>query len=370
MQTLIKLDEKSNTLFCLGDWTLTNIKQLNKEFPNKIKLLKQSIQLDGNNITHMDSAGAWLIASTIKALAQKKIELSLVNFSKQHNELLSLANHQLDKESKLVATNPLSAIQTLGKYSLMQFNELIEFANFIGEVSIDALRQLRNPFKWRFSSIMNVINVTGTGALPIVALLSFMIGIVISYQMGNQLRNYGANVFIVNLLGLSVLREFGPLITAIMVAGRTGSAYTTELGIMKINQEIDSLNTMGFSANALLIIPRFIGLLIVMPLLTMWANIFGVMGGMVMAQNMLGISWLDFLMRFRAEIPIKTLVIGLLKAPLFALIIASVGCFQGMKVYGSAESVGTRTTKSVVLAIFFIVVVDALLSVLLSKYKL
>jgi len=197
-----------------------------------------------------------------------------------------------------------------------------------------------------------------------------MIGVVISYQMGNQLRNYGANVFIVNLLGLSILREFGPLITAIMVAGRTGSAFTAQLGTMKLNQEIDALNTMGVTPGQLLLLPRLLGLFIALPLLTMWANIFGVLGGMLMANNMLGITAIDFLHRFKVEIPMRALLIGLGKAPVFALLIGSIGCFQGMKVAGGADSVGKQTTRSVVLAIFFIIVADAIFSIIFSRLKL
>jgi len=370
MQAFITVDEQKKTLKLSGDWNLAHVNQIKKEFDAKIKHIKQAVTIDGGSIVKMDSAGAWLIASTVQTLSQQHIKVNLGQFNPQHQELLALANKQLAKNNQLPSKGALSPIAVLGKYTIEQTTEFIQFVSFIGEITLEGVRQLKNPFNWRWKSIMNVINVTGSRALPIIALLSFMIGIVISYQMGNQLRNYGANVFIVNLLGLSVLREFGPLITAIMIAGRTGSAFTAEIGIMKINQEIDSLNTMGFNATALLILPRLIALFVVMPLLTMWANIFGIIGGMVMAQNMLDITWLDFLSRFQREIPLKTLLIGLLKAPLFAIIIATVGCFQGMKVYGSAESVGSRTTKSVVVAIFLIVIVDALLSVVLSKYKL
>lgn len=369
-QDFIKTEQAGTLFSCHGHWHLSTINKIKVEFEKKIVGSKNDITLDGSDINTMDSAGAFLIAYYDKVLAAKNTHITLVNFNPQHEELFSFAKKQLQKNNDIKAVQPLSAIQTLGKHSIEQFKEMIDFLNFIGRISIEGLRQLKNPFQWRWSSVMNVINATGASALPIIALLSFMIGIVISYQMGNQLRNYGANIFIVNLLGLSVLREFGPLITSIMIAGRTGSAFTAELGIMKINQEIDALNTMGFQADALLILPRIIGLLVVMPLLTVWADIFGVLGGMVMAQNMLDIPWLDFLRRFKETIPLRALVIGIGKAPLFGLIIASVGCFQGMKVHGSAESVGTRTTRSVVLAIFLIVIVDAFLSVLLSKYQL
>lgn len=369
-QHFVKVDRESSLFSCHGDWTLSNLKAIQTELDISIKRANKSITLQGNDISKMDSAGAWLIANQIKQLTKHDIKSELVHFNEQHEQLLALANEQLNKNNVIPEVRNLNMIQTLGKNNIEQFSELKDFLNFIGKLSIDSLGSLINPFRFRWNSVMSIINKTGTSALPIIALLSFMIGIVISYQMGNQLRNYGANIFIVNLLGLSVLREFGPLITAIMIAGRTGSAFTAEIGIMKINQEIDALNTMGVSSNSLLILPRILGLFIAMPLLTVWADIFGIIGGMVMAQNMLDVSWFDFLRRFKETIPLRAFIIGLGKAPLFALIIAGVGCFQGMKVRGSAESVGTRTTKSVVIAIFLIVIVDAFLSVLLSKFKL
>jgi phospholipid/cholesterol/gamma-HCH transport system permease protein len=197
-----------------------------------------------------------------------------------------------------------------------------------------------------------------------------MIGVVITYQMGLQLKNYGANIFIVDLLGLAILREFGPLLTAIMVAGRTGSAFTAHLGMMKLNQEIDALNTMGVTPGELLLLPRIIGMLIVLPLITVWADIVGVFGGMVMSNNMLGITWYDFLHRFPKVIPLRALLVGLGKTPIFALLIASIGCFQGMQVKEGAASLGQNTTRSVVLSIFFIIVADAIFSVIFSKMKL
>jgi phospholipid/cholesterol/gamma-HCH transport system permease protein len=155
-----------------------------------------------------------------------------------------------------------------------------------------------------------------------------------------------------------------------MVAGRTGSAFTAQLGTMKINQEIDALNTMGVTPAELLLLPRIIGLIITLPLLTMWADIFGTMGGMIMAHNMLGITPHDFLLRFEHVIPLRTLLIGLGKTPVFAMLIATIGCFEGMRVHGSADSVGQQTTRSVVLAIFFIIVADAIFSIVFSKMGL
>lgn len=188
--------------------------------------------------------------------------------------------------------------------------------------------------------------------------------------MGLQLRNYGADIFIVDLLGISLFREFGPLITAIIVAGRTASSFTAQIGTMKIKEEIDALQTLGIEPAELLILPKCLALMVVLPLLTVWADIFGVFGGMLMSQHMLEITFGDFLHRFQSAVSISSFVTGMVKAPVFGLIIAAIGCYQGLQVKQSAESVGRHTTQSVVEAIFCIVVVDAIFSILFSYLKI
>jgi phospholipid/cholesterol/gamma-HCH transport system permease protein len=193
---------------------------------------------------------------------------------------------------------------------------------------------------------------------------------VLAYQLGTQLKNYGANAFIVNLIGEAVFREFGPLITAIIGAGRTSSAITAQIGTMKINSEIDALKTMGFSPFDILVIPRVIAALIAFPLLMVWADIFGVLGGMIMTKAYFGMQYWDFLGRFKSVIQVKVLMIGLSKGPTMGLIIALVGCFQGFQVTQTADSVGIQTTKSVVQAIFLIIIVDAIYALIYSKLGL
>lgn len=368
--TFVEFDEKKSILVCSNAWDLAHYPEIQAEL-KKIRWPKQgTLLLDGQLITKMDTSGVWLLNQWVKKLSDSGLKVQLKNFSSQAAELMVLVEKK-SKNGLSITVPPLSnQLVRLGHYSVERMIEGRNYLNFVGKLSFQFVWAFLNPFRWRWNEVAGVIQKTGIQALPIIALLSFMIGVVISYQMGNQLRAYGANVFIVDLLGLSVLREFGPLITAILVAGRTGSAYTAQLGIMKINQEIDALDTLGVAPGELLIIPRIVGLAIVMPLLTIWADIFGIIGGMVMANTMLGISWYDFLQRFQYEIPLRALLIGIGKAPVFALIIASIACFQGMQVIGSSESVGRLTTRSVVLAIFFIIVADAVFSVIFSKFQL
>lgn len=367
---LIRYDADQRRLNCQGIWTLKYIPHIKKAL-QKISLpLSGLIIIDGRDVTIMDSAGAWVLIQALKQIEQSGLNIQLDHFTDQHTKLISIIKKEASSQTLIPVANASSKLASIGQYAVEQLDEFGAFLSFTGFLTYEWYRVILKPKHWRWNEIAGIIYKTGFQALPIIALLSFMIGVVISYQMGNQLRAYGANIFIVDLLGLSVLREFGPLITAIMVAGRTGSAYTAQLGIMKVNQEIDALNTMGITPAELLILPRIIGLMIALPLLTIWADVFGILGGMVMANNMLDIRFYDFLWRFQHEIPVRSLVIGLGKTPIFALIIASIGCFEGMRVKGSADSVGTQTTRSVVLSIFFIIVADAIFSVIFSRLNL
>lgn len=369
-QALVRLDAQARRLICRGAWNLANLVKIKTDL-KKIAWPKQGeLIVDGQAVNQMDSAGAWLLNYLLKEISSLGLKPQLQRFSEQAQELLTLVAKRTASPIEVPVIKRHNSIERLGRATIDQLLEFKNFLGFTGELAFEFARGIFHPGRWRWSELAAVIDKTGFQALPIIGLLSFMIGVVISYQMGNQLRNYGANVFIVNLLGLSVLREFGPLITAIMVAGRTGSAFTAQLGTMKLNQEIDALNTMGVTPGQLLLLPRLLGLFITLPLLTMWADVFGVLGGMLMANNMLGITGYDFLHRFQHEIPMRALLIGLGKAPIFALLIGSIGCFQGMMVQGSADSVGKQTTRSVVLAIFFIIVADAIFSVIFSRLKL
>lgn len=372
LQDFISFDQRSNTLACKGEWNFKNITELLTLLDKKSIPAQTTINIDGEHIKKLDSAGVWLLTNGITKSTGKKVNILSDTFSKQQQKLLKLVkkDSQSSQEQEISEPDHLNIIQKIGKYGIVQIREFHQFLSFIGELFFDATRMALNVTMWRWSSMASVVNKSGAQAMPIIALLSFMIGVVIAYQMGNQLEKYGADIYVVDLLGLSVLREFGPLITAIMVGGRTGSSFTAQIGIMKINLEIDALKSMGIKPTQLLLIPRIAGLFVVVPLLTIWADIFGILGGMVMANQMFDIGWYDFMLRFQKEVPLRSLIIGLAKAPVFALIIASVGCFEGMKVHGSAESVGVRTTRCVVLAIFFIIIFDALVSVLLSRYKL
>ncbi|HPE73607.1 MAG TPA: ABC transporter permease, partial [Candidatus Competibacter sp.] len=226
------------------------------------------------------------------------------------------------------------------------------------------------PRRFRWRALFGNVETAGIHALPIVALLAFMMGVVIAYQGGRQLEFYGANIFIVELVSLTMLRELAPLITAIIVAGRTGSSYTAQIGTMQVTEEVDALRTIGIPPMNLLVLPKLLALVVALPLLTLFADALSVFGGMVMAQIMLDVSYGDFLDRFPQVVTLTSFLIGIGKAPVFAAIIALVGCYQGFQVRGGADSVGRQTTVSVVQSIFLVIATDAVFSVMLGSVGL
>jgi phospholipid/cholesterol/gamma-HCH transport system permease protein len=363
--------QQKNQIDCFGSWTLYSIHKQNLD--HAFKKLNRSttspIILNAESITHMDSSGAWQLYQWKKQLAKKR-DVQLIGLNKKHKTLFTMVEQAAPQLKPLPYPKSYTGLALLGKKTIEQWQELKSFLRFIGKTFITAWQTVWHPSQLRGRAILSIIENTGLDALGIIALLSFMIGIVLTYQMGFQLKNFGATLFIIDLLGLAILREFAPLLTAIMIAGRSGSAFTAQLGMMKIKEEIDALSTMGVLPSQLLILPRIWGLLIALPLLTVWADIFGLLGGMAMTHNMLNISYTDFLQRFPKVVSLSSLIIGVGKAPVFALIIASTACFQGLRVSGSADSVGRQTTRSVVQGIFFIIVTDALFSILFNKLNI
>lgn len=363
----LTLSEDGSTIYLTGDWNAAGIKALSTSYQQIVWPAQQAIVIDGDAITTLDSAGAWLLSKIIIDLHAHDIETSLRHFPEEQLTLLKLVQDKADEITAPVKPRKLpNWFYIIGERAHEKFKQIDLFLMFIGELTLTGLKSLRYPHRIQWRSMINAVDETGYRALPIIALLSFLIGIVLTYQMGLQLKIYGANIFIVNLSGMAILREFAPLITAVVVAGRTSSAFTAQIGTMVVNEEVDALRTMGLSPMDRLVVPKILGLIIAFPLLTFWADGFGIFGSMVMAKGMLGINYYDFLSRFQTVVDIDNYYIGLIKAPFFAAIIAGVGCFQGFRVGFSAESVGHQTTKAVVQAIFLIIIADAIFSVIFS----
>ncbi|MGH7116504.1 MAG: MlaE family ABC transporter permease, partial [Stellaceae bacterium] len=257
-------------------------------------------------------------------------------------------------------------VARIGEVSLGLVARAGGILGFLGLVVETALRLLRHPGRLRWTAMVAQMEQTGVNALAIVGMLSFLVGVVIAYQGADQLRHFGAEIYTVDLLGVSVLRELGVLMTAILIAGRSGSAFTAQIGTMRVNEEIDALRTIGLDPIEVLVIPRLFGLLLSLPMLTIYANLMGLLGGCLMAWGVLGITIPQFVHELQTALSPRTFWIGVIKAPFFAAIIATIGCYEGFQVSSSAESVGRLTTLSVVEAIFLVIVADAVFSVFFS----
>jgi len=319
-------------------------------------------------VDRMDTAGAWLIERTRARLAEAGGEFSFAGVTPDHQRLLDRV-----KEAGKAETLPetphhtlLDVVARLGKGTIGALERGFELLNFLGAVVIAMGRVLVRPRRIRFTSFVSHIEQVGLDAMPIVGLITFLVGIVLAYQGVDQLRRFGAEVFTVDLVAVSALREMGILLTAIMVAGRSGSAFTAQIGTMQVNEEVDAMRTMGLDPIEVLVLPRVMALVVSVPLLTFFANMMALIGGGLMAYLLIDITPSQFAVQVRDAITMWTFWVGIIKAPVFAFIIGMVGCFEGLKVQGSAESVGRLTTQSVVESIFLVIVFDALFSILFS----
>ncbi len=345
-----------------------------KSFYSKVKALKQKnfsfVSVDCSDMKSLDFAGALLIVELISFFTQKGASATISNVDKKFENILYFTRKNLRQKPQLKIKKEfflIAFINKIGKAIVGKFDGFLLFVSFFGESVVQSFRLLFTPWKFRYKATLVHIEKSGAGALPIVALTSFLVGLVIAYQGADQLAKFGANIFIVDMVCISVFRELAPLIAAIVVAGRSASAYTAEIGTMKITEEIDALKSMGFDPIIFLVLPRVFALVISMPLIVFLADIVGVFGGMIVADGSLGISYREFIVRARDVLEMKHILIGLIKAPFFGLLIALIGCFRGFQVTGSTESIGRYTTISVVDAIFWVIACNAIISVLLTE---
>jgi phospholipid/cholesterol/gamma-HCH transport system permease protein len=361
----LELTPSGSIVRCTGSWTLRKVGALERRLACYAWPTAAELTVDASGVFALDTAGAWLLHRTMRALEQDGRTVRLDGLRPEHEALLRLIQSRAAVEG-IVKPPTRGLLVQIGRNTWFSLGQLVGILAFIGESTVALLRALAHPSRIRWTSILYNLQAAGFNALPITGLLAFLMGVVVSYQGASQLARYGANIFVADLVGLSMLRELGPLLTAIIVAGRSGSAYAAQIGTMKVTEEIDALTTVGVAPMDLLVLPKLLALVVALPLLTVYADLVGVLGGMLMAKTELGVDFTQFLNRFEEAIKLSSFLVGLGKAPVFAGIIALVGCFQGFQVGGSAESVGRQTTMSVVQAIFLVIVTDAVFSVVFN----
>ena len=364
-------DQETIVLKSSGHWTINALQQVKKRLDQFAKLTnKTSIQWDVSNVISIDSAGMMFFIHYFDLLKSHDCEIKISGAKKEHKKMYVLIRKYVPEVIEAPsdsAFNLSKPLHSIGKSTVDLALDIKSFLAFVGENFIHLLYSLMHPRSIRFGAIIKNIEEAGLRALPIIGLTSFLIGVVIAYQGAVQLEKFGANIFIVDMIGVSITRELAPLITAIVVAGRTGSSYTAQLGVMKLTEEIDAMRTMGFEPHRFLVLPRIFALIIALPLLIFFADIIGIAAGMFISHIHLNISYSEFISRLQSVLEMKHVWIGIIKGPFFAWLIAIIGCWRGFQVSISTESIGRYTTTSVVNAIFLVIAIDALFSVILTE---
>ncbi len=370
---IIISQNKSTTLCQLsGSWLTSELTSILKPFETfQSQATSQApgtVTFDLSKVEIMDTAGALILLQHQSAIERLGEKTSIENAPDHVSQIIATVDNHRIKDcppakkvrgfEELIADTGKNFLQTCSK-----FGELI---NFLGLVLTASARQIVNPGRIRLTPLISQMEQIGIHALPIVGLISFLIGVVLAFQGSGQLERFGAQIFTINLVAVGVLREMGILLTAIIVAGRSGSAFTAQIGTMKVNEEIDAMRTIGLDPVDVLVLPRIFGLVLVLPLLTFYADIMGLIGGAAMTMITLDLSLFQYIRYLQDAATLGDFFVGMFKAPIFAFIIALIGCHEGFQVSRSAESVGRQTTRSVVEAIFFVIVLDALLSILFS----
>jgi phospholipid/cholesterol/gamma-HCH transport system permease protein len=364
----------SIVLRAAGEWLVATAAVLDERLRRLEVPRGRPVTLDLAAVERLDTAGAWLVLRTEHDLAARGNAVEIKNLHAEFAPLLAQlrAGGMLEpvRHPRPPHHTLIGFIARIGEITLGLFARGYSILSFFGLVSITIGALVLHPRRLRLTPVVAQMEQTGVNALPIVGLLSFLIGIVLAYQGADQLRRFGAEIYTVDLLGVGVLRELGVLMTAIIIAGRSGSAFTAQIGTMRVNEEVDALRTLGLDPVEVLVTPRLIALLVTLPMLTLFSDFMGLLGGALMAWSSLDIAIPQFLAELRHSLSNWTFWIGLIKAPFFAVIIALIGCYEGFQVSRSAESVGRLTTLSVVEAIFLVIVVDAAFSILFSLLRI
>ncbi|WP_152045812.1 ABC transporter permease [Aureimonas psammosilenae] len=353
-----------------GDWLARTIGKIEKTVEEtRAADLGRSIAIDASKVGKIDTSGAFLVETLARALGEKgaKVELRGV---KDDNALFKAVREAIEKErpepqrrSGSLLTMPFEMVGR-GMYAIK--DEIVLGLNIIGASIYGAGRRMTGQTQVRMAAIVNQMDRMGVRATPIITLMSFLIGGIIAQQGAFQLQSFGAEIFVVDLVGILQLREIGVLITAIMIAGRSGSAITAEIGSMKMREEVDALTVIGLNPIGVLVFPRLVALTLVLPLLAFLADIAGIAGAMLTSWIYIGIPPAAFIQRLREAIDVGTILAGLIKAPFMAIVIGVVASSEGMKVGGSAESLGLHVTASVVKSIFLVILVDAFFAIFYS----
>lgn len=322
--------------------------------------------LDGAGVTQLDTNGAWLLLAAARPQAGDPMP-ELRAFQPEHLAVLNLVAQHFATTTPQPAPRSEGVFELAGRGALAMAGHVLGLLDFVGRLTLEVAALMGSPGRWRWREFGAQVRDIFVGAIPIVIGMMFLLGVVFAYLLGDQAQKYGANIFVVDGLLLAILREVSPVIVAVLVAGRTGAAITAQIGTMKVTEEIDAITTLGLSPLAVLVIPRMVALLLALPLLVFIGDLAGIAGGMVVAQQQLDISEYMFMDRVADVLEMKTLVVGLGKAPVFAVFIALIACRMGLSVTRDARSVGANTTSTVVQSLVAIILLNAIFAVMFVR---
>jgi phospholipid/cholesterol/gamma-HCH transport system permease protein len=381
----VRRDEGSLELQLSGEWRALKLPEIDAALAQLDLAGISKVLIVADRVAALDLSGAWRLRELVQQLASRNIEAS---FRGGEPDQLRLIDKTLAEENTHAAgavaegtgagalsDDAVAAAEAairrplidIGRHAVRFFRHLRSGVAFFGRVFVTAARALLQPRRFRPISIARHVYDTGITAIPIVALIAFLISVIIAYMSAQQLRSFGAEIFVVDLVTIGVLRELGVLLTAIIVAGRSGSAFSAEIGAMKLNEEVDALHATGVDPFEVLVLPRVLGLVIALPLLTVIADIIGLMGGALLCRYLLDMPLTQFVTRVEESIAPTTFWVGIIKSPVFALLIAMAGAYRGMQVRGSSRELGRLTTVAVVQAIFLVILADAAFAVLFME---
>ena len=323
------------------------------------------IEIDLSGVERMDTGGAWFVIDLTNRLEAGGARTKLAGASALHSRIIEAIRVRIPEppEHSTEARGFVAWLFTIGRRTVTGWESTREILSLLGQVVAGMISQLLRPWRIRLPSVVSQMQEVGINATPIVVVMTFLIGVVLEFQGAAELQAFGADIYVVDLVGTSILRELGILLTAIIVAGRTGSAFTSAIGSMKMREEIDAMRTLGLDPIEVLVLPRVLALMLMLPVLGVIADVVGLAGSALMAWGQLGISPEVFVTRLKTEVTALDYASGLVKAPFFAAIIGVVGCYKGLKTGGDAESLGRRTSQSVVMAIFLVIAADSVFSV-------
>jgi len=355
------------SIYLSGNFSIKNLNDFTVYIRDLAKKQKPAeINMDFSDVSYLDSAAALSLMQIQKYFKAQNIKSSFVNLTGEAKRIFSVIDEQtLTKKSCKTEKRPDSFFVQIGDAFIQLMRDFIEVVEFVGELLTALLYTLLNPRSLRVKDVLFYMKRAGVDGLPIVGLISVLIGLIIAFMSFLQLKQVGANIYVPSLVSFAMVKELGPIMTAILVAGRSGSAFAAEIGTMVVNEEVDALKIMGFDPIRFLAVPKVIAMIIVVPILTIYADFFGVIGGLIVGVTGLDLTAHTYLTQSLKTIKVFDIITSLIKAAVFAALIAGIGCQRGFKVRSGAQDVGKYTTSAVVSAIFLIVVADSIFAVTL-----